>query len=134
MNVKCPYCSGQAKLVRARDLPSSELSEFSYLKQEDTEVWYCEKCSALVLARKDTKEPLGRLGNKELRAYRRVLHQRLDAIWMKRKVPRKDVYNILASKMKIPYSQCHISNFNMKQCRKAEQAIAWMEKYVGKYC
>ena len=134
MKVKCSYCGKQALLVRARDIPSSKLNDCSPLKKNDMNVWYCEDCNALVMARKETNEPVGRLANYELRKFRYKLHNRLDKLWKERNVPRTRVYHVLAQKMNIPFSQCHIGNFNMKQCRKAEQAISWMEKYVGKYC
>jgi hypothetical protein len=121
-------------LVRARDIPSPQLHNGSHLKKIDANVWYCKKCVALVMARKGTNEPVGRLANARLRSYRCRLHLRLDKLWKFHNMSRTRIYHILASKMNIPFSKCHIGNFNMKECRKADKAITWIENYVGKYC
>ena len=134
LNIKCTYCSRKAKLTRARDLPSPVIYNEGYLKKNDVYVWYCDKCEAFVVARRNTFEPLGRLAKKDLRRYRYKLHLRLDRIWKEGKLTRTQVYHRLANGMNKPIGKCHIGDFNMKECRKAESIIAEMEKYTRNYC
>ena len=134
MIVKCTYCGKDAELKRARDLPSSIVREEGWLKENDVYVWLCDKCEAYVVARKDTFEPLGRLAKKELRRFRHYLHFRFDKLWQEGKLTRTQAYHRLANGMNLPISKCHIGNFNMKECRKAERVIWQIEKYTRNCC
>lgn len=133
MIIKCPYCGQQATLTRARDLPSSVVGKLSWTRQNNAYLWHCTRCDAWVMAKRNLK-PMGQLANKELREFRYRLHLKLDKIWQGGKLTRKQVYGLLAQKMKMSDKRCHIGNFNMKQCRKAEKAIVEIENYVRKCC
>ena len=148
----CPYCGDHAKLVTGEDLyPHRE--DLFHLK-----FWRCAPCDAYVGCHRagawaihegqqvesDGTLPLGRLANRELRIAKSQVHQVFDPIWKLfhewRAHPAFDrhakydkqrrtlLYKWLAREMGIPLDACHIGMFDLEQCRKATQIIAWSRR------
>jgi Protein of unknown function (DUF3268). len=108
---KCPYCASK---VVCKD--SSIIYGRSY-----GPVWICSnwpKCDAYVGCHPDTKTPLGRLANRELRAARSKAHAAFDPLWKSRVIRRSEAYRWLAEKLGIPLSECHIGMFDTGMCEK----------------
>jgi hypothetical protein len=132
MIVKCSYCGQQAKLTRARDLPSSVVGFASWARTNNAFVWYCDRCDAWVVARRNLK-PLGKLANKKLREKRYKLHQRFDELWKRGYLERNEAYRLLAKEIGIKPERCHIGNFSEGQCQRAEEALNGIEKRLIKH-
>lgn len=132
MIIKCPYCGQQATLKRARDLPSSVVGFVSWTRKNNAYVWYCDRCDAWVVARKNFK-PMGKLANKELREMRYKLHLRFDELWKRGYLERNEAYDLLAKTIGIDRKACHIGNFNEGQCQRAEEALNTIEKKLIKH-
>ncbi len=90
------------------------------------------KCDAYVGCHPNTKRPLGRLANKELRGAKGAAHLLFDVLWQKKmkrdkcskKMARLAGYRWLATQLGIKRSQCHIGMFDVEQCRKVVEVCA----------
>lgn len=106
----CPYC-GAKSIIR----PSIHV----YRKEYGSNVLVCSnypKCNAFVGCHKGTKNPLGRLADKELREAKIAAHAHFDPIWKTGKMKRKKAYKWLAKRLGIHPEDCHIGFFDESQC------------------
>jgi hypothetical protein len=109
----CPYCNSPTEFID---------SKIVYGR------WYgwllaCTRypqSDAYVGCHGESKNPLGRLANKELREAKKAAHAAFDPRWDARGIigSRKDAYKWLASQLGIPLSDCHIGMFDVDLCRR----------------
>lgn len=123
----CPYCGKQAV---CRD--DSVLYAKSY-----GWIWVCQdypKCDSYVGCHKGTKQPLGRMANKTLRALKIKVHRVFDPLWKSRTMSRSEAYRWLADQLMIPFNQCHIGMFDEQTCRDAVRLCRHSpEKRIARY-
>lgn len=62
--------------------------------------------------------PRGIPGNVETRKWRQQAHSIFDTVWKSRKVSRFQCYLLLADYMSLSQDECHISLFDIEQCKK----------------
>jgi ribosomal protein L37AE/L43A len=118
----CPYCGSDAvfhkssaKFYRGRDYGS---------------LWACEPCQAWVGVHGQSKNPLGRLANAELRKLKMAAHSAFDPLWKKGgtdqfrgphkgpRMRRSDAYGWLAQQLGIAKHDCHIGLFDESMCKR----------------
>lgn len=107
---KCPYCSS---LIQKVD------SSIIYGKSYGM-VYICQRfpiCDAYVGCHRRSGKPLGRLANKELRAWKVNAHDAFDPLWKSGDMTRTEAYSWLAGKMEMDERDCHIGMFDVKECR-----------------
>jgi hypothetical protein len=109
INVLCPYCGGNAKLID---------SILIYGKSYGM-VWSCLPCDAYVGTHKGSKEhiPLGRLANRELRYWKGRAHEEFDKLWKTGRMTRRDAYKTMQGLMGMTPAQAHIGKFDVQQCK-----------------
>lgn len=101
------------------------LTSFYYLKNRRSRknksncrlIYMCPQCHRYVNVHRGTNEPLGFPGDKELRIWRKFTHSVFDRLWQ-RNGNRNKTYQWLAKKLNIEFEECHIGNFDSKQCKK----------------
>lgn len=125
MKVICPYCKQPAKLVGGiaiyRHRPDLH----------DKMFWSCELCKAWVGCHPGTENPLGRLANAELRAWKQRAHAAFDPVWQARferkssadpkytkGMARGGRYKALAQALGITKDECHIGMFDIDMCQR----------------
>ena len=107
----CPYCGNKSDSVTGNVV---------YQHRPDLyNKWFyrCVPCDAYVGCHPNTKNPLGRLANAELRKYKSMAHRAFDPIWKTKAMKRSDAYKVLAAEMRIQPSECHIGMFDTAQCK-----------------
>jgi hypothetical protein len=112
MHVVCPYCRGEAVLVKGKDVyPQIPRLHNSFY-------WLCKPCDAYVgtHANSVTHTPLGVLANKPLRAARMKAHAAFDPLWKAHGMTRTRAYMWLADMLAIGNNECHISHFDLDTC------------------
>ncbi len=117
--VRCPYCSKRARLLKGRQLyfGSSILERVPELGEAF--FYRCRPCDATVGCHKGTNKPLGTLANAVLRKLRKDAHDALDPLWRaKGKAARGEAYAWLRQAMGLKEDECHIGLFNEEQCRR----------------
>lgn len=117
--VICSYCKEPAKLVSGKEIYPHR---FDLVHKK---FWQCKPCAAHVGCHPPTHHtqgrddvPLGRLANAELRAAKQAAHNAFDIIWRERLVSRKSAYGLLAARLGIKNSACHIGMFDLDMCRR----------------
>lgn len=75
-------------------------------------------CDAYVGCHGNSKNPLGRLANAELREAKKGAHATFDPRWRDTGIKRKDAYKWLADQLGISLNDCHIGAFDVEQCRR----------------
>lgn len=123
MPVICPYCKNPAVLVTGATI---------YPHRPDLHgkhFFACEPCDAWVGCHPNTKSPMGRLANLELRQWKMRVHSAFDPHWRgKGKGSRGASYRRLAYAMGITLQECHIGKFDVPQCFDALKIIqGWGE-------
>lgn len=117
--IPCPYCGKYAVLV-----DSSVIYRVSYGL-----MWACvdyPNCDSYVGCHPGTRQPLGRLADRELRAAKKAAHAAFDQLWKAkirqtgcgRNRARTDGYNWLAKQLGINKESCHIGMMDIEDCRK----------------
>lgn len=112
----CPYCGSDTKCV-----DSSIIYGRSY-----GSVWVCDRypeCDSCCGCHPNTKNPLGRLANKELREAKKRAHAAFGPLWRSRELTRGEAYQMLAELLGIDKSICHIGMFDVEACRKVVQVM-----------
>lgn len=111
----CPYCQQASVLVDGSAM---------YPHRPDlSDKWFyrCDPCKAWVGCHPNTKTPLGRLANAELRKAKSAAHAAFDPLW-KRKTPRKGArsngYAWLAQQLGIAPADCHIGMMDVDMCKR----------------
>lgn len=117
--VLCSYCGKPAALVSGKEI---------YPHRDDLihkKFWRCLSCKAHVGCHPPTAHtqgrsdiPLGRLANAELRAAKQAAHEAFDRVWKDRLTSRKSAYGLLAARLGIRNSACHIGMFDVAMCRR----------------
>ena len=110
-NPICPYCGAESDGVDGYAV---------YPHRPDLhDKWFyqCTPCDAYVGCHPNTKQPLGRLANAELRKFKSLAHKAFDPIWKTKAMKRSDAYKSLAAEMRIDPSKCHIGMFDVAQCK-----------------
>lgn len=121
---QCPYCGAVPEYVD---------SEVIYGRSYGM-MYLCRPCDAYCGVHKGTKRALGRLANKELRAWKQKAHARFDAMWKMstRQGRRKNAYAWLGEQMALRPSRTHIGMFNVEQCKKAIELCDTLLKSVSR--
>ena len=117
--VTCPYCNKPAAQVTGKEIYSHrpDLAKKVF--------WQCAPCGAYVGCHEpgkgygDGTRPLGRLANAELRAAKMSVHQLFDPMWRDGAMTRRQAYKWLANRMGIRVDDCHVGEFDVKQCHEA---------------
>jgi hypothetical protein len=108
----CPYCKSIPQLVDATVVYGQGTN---YGK-----LWLCpnRKCMAYVGVHKKTNEPLGRLADAGLRAWKKKAHAAFDVLWNASTAPftRNEAYEWLQEPLDLPAEYCHIGMFSPKTC------------------
>lgn len=114
--VICPYCKKPAKLVD---------SAIVYGGKSYGLIWDCRPCDAYVGIHKNDgrNAPLGRLANKELRAYKRHAHSVFDPLWQSGRMSRHEAYRTLQKLMGMSPKEAHIGEFDVADCKKLIQLM-----------
>lgn len=129
----CPHCGRLSRRVRGRVIypHRDDLASFIF--------YACKPCGAYVGTHKGTGVPLGIPANEELRKARQFVHSVFDPIWKNaykdeayrdsdkdekavrtiQHAARSRCYRYLASRMGIPFEECHIAMFDIGKCRTA---------------
>lgn len=107
--VICPYCGNEAiwcenKVVYGRNYGKSYM------------MWYCQKDDAYVGCHQNTKKPLGRMANRELRE----IKKKAKKAWMDKygKYGKRFIYQKLAQDLGIPPQEAHFGMFDVEMCKK----------------
>lgn len=111
---QCPYCEKPAFLVTGAVIYPHR-PELHPLK-----FWNCPECKAYTgcHANSPVNKPKGRLANAELRKLKMEAHAAFDPLWKTGRMSRSDAYGILADRLGIKMSKCHIGFFDEAQCRR----------------
>lgn len=120
--VVCPYCHQNTEYVS---------SEVVYGGRDFGMIYLCKMCEAWVGVHKGSREPLGRLANKELREWKIKAHDAFDPLWQakltkrrkerghyKKAWARNSGYRWLAEQLGITREECHIGMFDIETCKK----------------
>lgn len=107
----CPYCGSTAVLRDSRMI----------YKRSYGPIWICPKypeCDSYCGCHKGTKQPLGRLANRELREAKKAAHAVFDRLWKSGEMTRKSAYRWLARKLGMRHYDCHIGEFDLALCQR----------------
>ena len=119
---KCPYCGADVVFKNSTCVYGED---YGYL-------YICSnypKCNSYVGTHYESKKPLGRLANPELRKLKQKAHKYFDLLWMYKKQnlndkwARSKAYSWLAREMKIERKMCHIGYFDKKQLNRCIQIV-----------
>lgn len=96
-NNTCPYCNKPAVWVENKEIYGRNYGK-SYM------TWLCRDCDAYVGCHNNTKKPLGRMANKELREARKeakslFIEKYLGGTWNVPPKVKRQAYEILNAKM-----------------------------------
>jgi hypothetical protein len=117
-NVACDYCGDPAMLATGEQIYPHR-PDHAHLV-----FWRCVPCDAYVGCHKNSNaKPLGRLANKELRAWKQRAHAAFDPYWKSGRLKRGDAYARLAKTLGIPQSECHIGMFDVAMCKRVVAII-----------
>lgn len=111
------YCCGCGKDVDARLTCGAE----TYPHRRDLSnlpFWKCDDCKNFVGCHHKTTsktKPLGCIPTKELKAARQSVHAAIDPIWKSGRMPRRELYRILAEAL-------GVSEYHTAELRSVEQA------------
>jgi arylsulfatase A-like enzyme len=106
----CPYCNNPSELVCGLDIFPT------LLDLADKKFYRCQPCKAHVGCHPDTEIPLGRLADAPLRKAKSLAHAAFDPFWQSRSMARIHAYRLLARKLGIAESECHIGMFDLETC------------------
>jgi hypothetical protein len=109
---RCPYCRKHSVLVSG---------EVIYPHRPDLKkrkFYHCAPCDAYVGTHSKTGKPLGTLANAQLRSARSRAHDHFDRTWREGIYNRSEAYAVLATRLGIPFKNCHIGLFDLDTCRK----------------
>lgn len=105
----CNYCNTPAKCVDSREV----------YRRWYGWLWLCKPCDAYVGCHGQTKQPLGRLANKELREAKKAAHAAFDPLWQRNDgMSRTRAYRWLAESLGLTLAKAHIGMFDVDQCRR----------------
>lgn len=108
--VMCPYCNQPAVLMSGEQV---------YPHRPDLHkkwVYACGPCKARVGCHGNSKQPLGRLANAELRKAKIAAHGAFDQLWRSHGMSRADSYKWLAERLNVPVEEAHIGLFDVETC------------------
>lgn len=118
VTVTCPYCKEEAELISSEDVYGIDYGM----------MWICRPCDATVGTHSNSSDhkPLGRLANKELRAWKVHAHEVFDPLWWAKMrqtgcskyEARSAAYHWLAEQLGLPIEKCHIGMFDVEMCRR----------------
>jgi hypothetical protein len=107
IQVNCPYCGEPAEWVENKEIYGKNYGK-SYM------AWLCRKDDAYVGCHQNTKKPLGKMANKELREWRKKAHRVFDPLWKTGKMSRKKAYRLLYEKTG---KWIHMGDSNVEDCK-----------------
>ncbi len=118
MKMSCDYCLRDAELVTGKEIypHRPDLHKLPFYR--------CRPCKAYVGCHKGTTVPMGRMANAELRAAKTAAHAAFDPLWREGVLTsRRHAYRWLADKMGLREDQCHIGQFDVKQCEQVQRIV-----------
>lgn len=114
----CIYCGHRTYMTSFRYIKYGRNKKRQ--KGDNRIIYRCPKCLNYVNTHYKTKKAMGFPGNKELRIWRIYVHKVFDELWHKKiKKSREKAYIWLARMLNIDINDCHISMFNIEQCKSA---------------
>jgi hypothetical protein len=131
MQVKCDYCGNDAEFVGG-DVIYPHRPDLASKK-----FYACFPCDARAGCHPDHTAkgggqgkgdtPLGRLANAELRKAKMMAHAAFDPLWRSGKMSRRRAYALLADRMGLAESDCHIGMFDVNQCHAVIRAASYIK-------
>ena len=121
----CPYCNKPAKWVQNKEIYGRNYGK-SYM------AWWCKPCDAYVGCHNNTKDPLGKIADRETRYWRQEAHGVLDPLWKawkrnsNRRMNRNRIYETISNKFGY---RVHIGESDKEQC---QNIIKWCKKRKDK--
>ena len=112
MNIFCCTCNKdvEAILVYGTDCYPHR-KDLSSLK-----FYQCPVCKNFVGTHKGTDRPLGVIASSAIKKERMKIHDIIDPLWKTRKIPRKEIYRQISSRLGYEY---HTANLRtVEDCRK----------------
>lgn len=120
-SVICNYCNQPCKWVENKEIYGRNYGR-SYM------IWLCVDCDAYVGCHNNSKKPLGRVANKELRDLRKESKNLFISKYLRKwNCPnhvKDSMYKRLASEINIPVSECHFGMFDEKRCKDVINLLA----------
>lgn len=120
--MRCPYC-GAPVIYRSADGIYRNNSK-------GTMLYVCSRypqCGAYVRVHAGTKQPVGSMANRELRALRKTAHFYFDQLYWRGLMTKQEAYQWLANLVGAPISQAHIGYLREYYCT---QVIEESKKYL----
>lgn len=124
-DVDCPYCGNKAEFHQS--------SAIVYGGRDFGPIYLCKCypiCDSYVGCHKDSKKPLGRLADKNLRYWKKQAHAHFDPLWQEKKINkifkkfipdvtnRKKTYIWLSEQLGLELDRTHIGMFDVKTCKR----------------
>lgn len=116
----CPYCNQPAEWV-----PNSAVYGRRY--GNSWMIWLC-RCQpgfVYVGCHQNTRQPLGRMANQELRAARIAAHNAIDPIWREGEMKRQAIYAWLRNRFG---EEVHVGQSDLERCLEIVEAAAVLLK------
>lgn len=112
MNIFCCTCNKdvEAILVYGTDCYPHR-KDLSSLK-----FYQCPVCKNFVGTHKGTDRPLGVIASAEIKKERMKIHDIIDPLWKMQKIPRKEIYRQISSRLGYEYHTANLKT--VEDCRK----------------
>jgi hypothetical protein len=104
----CPYCNNEAPWVENKEMYGRNYGK-SYM------CYYCKPCEAYVGCHNNTRRPLGTMANRELRQWRRQVHDAIDPLWKSKSISRGYMYHLISEALGYQY---HTGESDIETCKK----------------
>ena len=124
LDIKCPYCGGEAGLYTGASLYAHR----DHLKDEF--FYHCAPCKATVSCFPGSAVPKGTLANAKLRKARLRAHEAFDPLWQKGYINRSNAYEWLAKQMRMHIDNCHMALFDYEQCQEVIRICNSPENWI----
>lgn len=118
--VTCRYCHCPVRYCSHAEIYGGRTySDWPY-------IYLCtnRECRASIGVHRGTRDPLGTMADKALKAARVKAHAAFDPLWKEKLLKREEAYRWLAAHLDIERWRCHISWFEADICAKVEELCA----------
>ncbi len=125
----CPYCNTFSIPVTGKEIYPAR----SNLHYKNFYKCPSDTCDAYVGCHPDSKRPLGRLANKELRQAKSAAHRAFDPFWQGSKpiIKRAAAYKWLGEELNLKKGDVHIGLFDVAMCNAVMRICAAKRKELG---
>ena len=112
--MKCNYCNNEAEWVENKVIYGRNYGD-SYM------IWLCRPCDAYVGCHQNTKNPLGRMSNKEERELKKEVKKAYLAKF--EQYGKRWYYKHLAEMLDIPMQEAHFGMFDKEKLLKLRELL-----------